>query len=188
MSGIDATQTNGAGGGSASAQPAGNNAQGEGEPLTFEKWVEAQDESVRGLLDSHTKNLKSALETEREMRKTFEKQIKELVTKAEKGSEAEKQLTEFSAQLELLERRANFAESASREGVTNPKALFTLAAAGEFFDKKGNADFAGLKKEYPEFFAKPVPQGNAGEGANSPAAQTSMNDLIRRGAGRSTIQ
>jgi len=173
----------GAGGGSASAQPAESDAQAKGEPLTFEKWVESQDESVKGLLDSHTKGLKSALEAERETRKTFERQIKELAAKAEKGSEAEARLTELSAQLELTNRRASFAESASREGVTNPKALFTLAAAGEFFDKKGNADFAGLKKEYPEFFKRPIPDGNAGEGAESQPAAQNMNDIIRRAAG-----
>lgn len=172
----------GAGGGSASAQPA-DGAQDKGEPLSFEKWIGSQDEEVKGLLDSHTKGLKTALDAERETRKSFEKQIRELAAKAEKGSEAEKQLSDLSAQLELSNRRASFAESASREGVTNPKALFTLAAAGDFFDKKGEVDFASLKKEYPEFFKQPIPQGNAGEGQNSQAPVNSMNDIIRRAAG-----
>lgn len=169
-----------AGGGAASASGAGND-QGKGE-LTFDTWFASLDEPVKKLLDGHTKGLKSALDAERETRKTFEKQIKELAAKAEKGSEAEARLNELSAQLELSERRASFAELASREGVTNPKALFTLAAAGDFFNKKGEVDFAALKKEYPEFFKKPIPQGNAGEGNESPSAQN-MNDFIRKAAG-----
>ncbi len=176
--------TSDAGGGAASA-PGSGEGQSAGE-LSFDKWLESQEEPVKNLLDVHTKGLKSALDTERETRKGFEKQIKELAAKAEEGSEAKKQLTELSAQMELLERRANFAELASREGVTNPKALFTLAAAGDYFDKKGNADFAGLKKEYPEFFKRPIPDGNAGEGADGQPAAQNMNDIIRRAAGRST--
>ena len=173
----------GAGGGSASAPNGNDNQQNVSETLTFEGFYSEADDTVKALLDGHTKGLKSALEAERETRKTFEKQIRELAAKAEKGSEAEKQLTELSAQLELSNRRASFAESASREGVTNPKALFVLAAAGDFFDKKGEVDFASLRKEYPEFFKKPIPEGNAGEGAGSATPAQSMNDIIRRAAG-----
>lgn len=166
--------------GAASASDA-NTDQGKGE-LTFDSWFASLDEPVKNLLDEHTKGLKSALDAERETRKTFEKQIKDLAAKAEKGSEAEARLNELSAQLELSERRASFAELASREGVTNPKALFILAEAGQFFNKKGEADLAGLKETYPEFFKRSLPEGNAGEGASGQPAGLSMNDIIRSAA------
>ena len=181
-----------AAGGAAAAQGQanqGNQAQSnqaqKSSDLTFEKWIDTQDENVKGLLDVHTKSLKNALDTERETRKTFEKQIKELAAKAEKGSDAEKRLGDLSAQLELSERRASFAEDAQREGVSNAKALFTLATAGEYFDKKGNANFTALKSEYPEFFTKPLPKGNAGSGTNKDKKPgNEVNDFIRSAAGR----
>ncbi len=184
----DATQKeNSAEGGSASAQQqaeeSGAQNQGNSETLTFEKWFEAQDENIKGLLDGHTKGLKSALTSERETRKELEKQIRELVGKAEKGSELEKQLTELSSQIEHSERRAAFYEKASREGVSNMKALFVLASAEGKFNAKGEADFAALKVEYPEFFTKLIPDGNAGEGSDAQPVQSSMNDIIRRAAG-----
>ena len=181
----DNGQNDSAAGGAAAAQPVEDQSK-QGETLTFEGWIEKQDEGVRSLLDSHTNGLKSALNTERENRKAFEKQIKELAGSAQKEGEFKNQLTELSAQLELSERRAAFAETALKEGVSNPKALFTLAIAGDFFDKKGNAKFEDLKKEYPEFFVKAIPKGNAGEGSN-PAPVQSMNDAIRRMAGKTNL-
>lgn len=174
-------------GGAAAAQGQtvqGDQAQGSSD-LTFDKWIEAQDATVKGLLDGHTKGLKNALDAERETRKALSKQVNDLAAKAEKGSDAEKRLSELSTQLELSERRASFAEDAQREGVSNAKALFTLAMAGEFFDKKGNANFAALKSEYPEFFAKPTPKGNAGNGTDKkPKTGGGMNDFIRASTGR----
>lgn len=180
------TIANGAGGGTASAPASDTTAQGDGE-LTFEKFVESLDDAKKGLLENHTKGLKSALEAERENRKAFEKQIRELAASAQKEGELRTQLEQLSTQLELSNRRAAFAEEAQREGVSNSKALFTLAMAGEFFDKKGNANFNALRSEYPEFFVKPIPKGNAGEGANSTPARSSMNDAIRQLAGVKTI-
>jgi len=56
-------------------------------------------------------------------------------------------------------------------------------AQGDFFDKKGNADFAALQKEYPEFFKKLIPNGDAGDGNDNSASPTNMNDIIRKAAG-----
>ena len=174
----------GAGGGAASAQasePATT-----GEIPTFEAWVAGQDETVKGLLESHTKGLKSALDAERETRKGFEKQIKDLAIKAEKGSDAEKQLSAISEQMEFENRKASFYEDAHAQGVSNLKLAFLVASTENLFDKKGNVDFIQLKSKYPEVFAKPapvLPKGNAGEGAQALPAQ-SMNDAIRKMAGR----
>lgn len=158
--------------------------QGTGEIPVFDQWIEKQDEGVRTMLDGHVKGLKSALETERENRKSFEKQVKELAQRVEKGSEAEKRLNELSAQIELDQQRMAFYEDAQKQGISNLKAAFTLAQTDQLFDRKGNADFDKLKSAYPELFKKPVPAGNAGEGAEGQPATFSMNDAIRRMAGR----
>lgn len=173
----------GAGGGSASAPASSAAAQGEGE-LTFEKFVESLDDVKKGLLDSHTKGLKTALESERESRKGFEKQVKDLAAKAEKGSELEKQLSELSAKVEGENKRAAFYEDAHTAGITNLKLAYLVATTEELFDKKGSVDFAALKTRFPELFSKPIPNGNAGEGAGGPTSIQDMNAAIRRMAGR----
>jgi hypothetical protein len=173
----------GTGGGSAPA-PAGDGDQGQGEgELSFEKWIESQDEKVKGLLDSHTKGLKSALDSERETRKGFEKQIKDLMGKADKGSEAERQLGTLLEQAEATNRKAAFYEEAHTAGIANLKLAFIVASTEGLFDKKGNVDFGTMKTSYPELFAKPVIKGNAGEGTDSEPLKKSMNDIIRTAAG-----
>jgi len=158
------------------------------ETMSFETWIIKQDEKVKGMLDSHTKGLKTALDTERGNRKELEKQVRELAGKAEKGSDAEKQLTQLADKLTESDRRADFFDAAHKAGVTNLKLAYTVAATDDLFDKKGNADFGKLKEAYPELFGvKKAPAGNAGEGTegrNELAAD--MNSRIRRLAGRTT--
>ena len=157
----------------------------EGETLTFDGWLEAQPEDVKNLLDVHTKGLSSALKSERENRKDLEKQLRDLAKKAEAGSDAEAQLTAMADQQATASRRADFYESAHREGVTNLKLAFTVAAQDELFDKKGNVDFGEMKKSYPELFgAVAGANANAGNGTKAPPkAGKSMNDFIRQASG-----
>lgn len=176
----------GAGGGSAATPGSDANAQGAGD-LNFETWVASQDEKVNGLLESHIKGLKSALESERESRKTFEKQIKDLAGKAEKGSEAEKQLNLLGEQITSMDRKASFYEEAHTAGVTNLKLAFVVASTDEMFDKKGNVNFVDLKAKYPELFgSKKAPKGNAGDGTDEAPVNAGdvMNQRIRRQSGR----
>lgn len=167
--------------------PRGETPEGQTEaPLTWEAWVEAQDDSVKGLIDGHVKGLKSALDNERTQRGDLAKQLRDVTAKAEKGSELESALTEVSAQLEAAERRAAFYEDAGRPeiGCSNPKAAFALAQAEDLFDRRGQVDWDALKTAAPELFRTHVPQGNAGAGTGSPPpAASSMNDFIRRAAG-----
>ncbi len=163
-------------GGAASSQ-AGQQAQGAGEP-NFEKWLEGQDETVKGLYDSHTKNLKSALERERESRKAFEGQVKELLGKAEAGSELAGKLATLSTEFETAERKNAFYEEAIASGVSNLKLAWLAASTEQLFDKKSKPDFAALREKYPEVFA-PAAAGNAGNGANQNGAGFSMDDFIR---------
>ena len=139
------------------------------------------------MLDGHTKGLKSALDSERETRKGFEKQVRDLATKAEKGSEAEKQLTALAEQISTADRKASFYEEAHTAGVTNLKLAFVVASTDEMFDKKGNVNFVDLKAKYPELFgSKKAPKGNAGDGTDEAPVNAGdvMNQRIRRQSGR----
>lgn len=171
--------TNGAGTTTTTSLPAEEKV--EGETLTFDGWLDQQPENVKNLLDVHTKGLKSALESERGSRKDLEKQLRDLAKKVEAGSETEKQLTELADQQASASRRADFYESAHREGVTNLKLAFTVAGQDELFDKKGNVDFGEMKKFYPELFGTVAgANANAGSGTGKPPAATfSMDNYIR---------
>lgn len=168
----------------AGAQGAGDAGNAGGETLTFETFIAKQPDDVKSLLEDHTKGLKSALDSERETRKGLEKQIRDLATKAEKGSEAQQQLTTLADQMSLADRKATFYEDAHTAGVTNLKLAFVVATTDELFDKKGAVNFVDLKTKYPELFgSKKVPSGNAGDGTDSTTQPTSMNDAIRALAG-----
>lgn len=158
----------------------------EGETLTFDSWMKDQPEEIKAMLDGHTKGLKSALESERESRKSFEKQLRELSKKVEAGSEAEKQLTELADQQAAANRKAEFYEAAHREGVTNLKLAFTVAITEELFDRKGNVDFGEMKKSFPELFGQaPKANANAGNGTGKvPDAKFDMDAHIRARSGR----
>lgn len=173
--------------GAAGGTPSETQKDGAPEILTFESWLGSQDETVKGLIDAHIKGLKSALESERAQRSDLARQLRDVTAKAEKGSELEKALMEVSTQLEAAERRAAFYEEAGRPeiGCLNPKAAFALAQAEDLFDKRGRVDWEALKANAPELFRPRVPQGNAGLGTSGPPpAHKSMNDFIRRAAGR----
>lgn len=167
-------------GGSADAN--GDQGEGNSETLTFDTWLATQPDDVKGLLDGHTKGLKTALESEREIRKTREKELRDLAKKAEEGSEAQKQLTDLANQESETGRKADFYEAAHAGGVTNLRLAYLVAVQDELFDKKGNVDFDEMKKGYPELFgSKSTAAGNAGSGTqqNNTAGMT-MDDFIRR--------
>lgn len=159
----------------------------EGQGLSFDTWMAAQDANVRGLLDGHTKGLKNALDSERESRKGLEKQLKDLAGKAEKGSELEKQLNDLLTQQQTAQTRAEFYEAAHAAGVSNLKLAFLVASQEGLIDQKGRVNFDEMKKSFPELFGasqKPAP-ANAGTGTNAPTAGAqNMNQFIRRAAGR----
>lgn len=151
---------------------------------TFETFLEKQDPKVKELYEKHTSGLRSALSTEREEKKTLSAQLKELLPKAEKGSELESKLTETVGKMEAAERRAAFAEEAIKPeiGCRNIKAAFALATADNLFDSRGNPDWEKLKQIAPELFGKPGSTDGGAGGNNTPTS--SMNDLIRGLAGR----
>jgi hypothetical protein len=156
-------------------------------PVSFETWLEGQDETVKGLIAARFEKLETTVRTTRDERDNFSKQIKTLAKQQAEGSEAKAQLEQLGAQLEETERRAAFLEEAFNPALQcrNPRAAWTLAKAQDLFDKKGNPDWAALKREAPELFGVPVANANAGNGTGKPpATKNDMNSWIRRTAGR----
>ena len=156
-------------------------------PATFEEFLEAQPEQVKALYTSHSEALMNTVRATRTERDDFAKQIKSLSKGMAEGTEAKKQLDQLSSQLEKTERRAAFLEQAMQPEVQcrNARAAFLLAEAESLFDKKGNPDWAAIRREAPELFGLPTANANAGTGTGSPPApQKNMNDYIRRASGR----
>ena len=162
---------------------------GQQEDVTFEGWLEGQDEQVRGLIDGHVSGLKSALQSERDQRKDFEKQLKDAVSQVEAGSEARKKLDTLTGQLEAQAQQADFYEAAHAAGVANLRLAWMAVQQDEsLVDRHGRADMARLKEHYPELFPSPKsPAGNAGTGTQTPPqGARGMNDFIRQASGRRT--
>ena len=167
--------------------PAGNNQQQQQQPpADFESWIGQQPGEIKTAYDGHVRGLRTALESERNSRKDLEKQLRDLAGKAEKGSEAERQLTELTNKITDADRRAAFYETASAAGVKNLRLAYTVALQDDLFNKRGEVDLEALKKTYPELFAQKstLPAGNAGSGLNGGTPRSTMNDWIREKAGR----
>jgi hypothetical protein len=164
----------------------GNNPPEGATPESWEKYLEAQPEQIKALYTAHTTGLQNAVKATREERDGLAKQLKDLLPKAEKGSEFEKSLTETLTKLEVAERRAMFVEEAVKPeiGCRNPKAAFLLAQAENLFTRSGQPDWNAIKTAAPELFGKPGAMGNGGNGTQDPPRKASMNDFIRHASGR----
>lgn len=168
----------------------GQDGQGQGDggtPASFEAWLTAQDETVKGLITSHTTGLKSALDSERESRKGLERQLREAAKKADAGSEAQKQLTEMADRLTGTERRIAAYDALSAAGCANLKLAWLAAQDAGLVDGQGSVSVERLKAQFPELFKQgtPAPRGNAGSGAGQGGApKQDMNAFIRQAAGR----
>lgn len=121
-------------------------------------------------------------------RNELARQIKDLLPKAEKGSELERSLTEIQSKVESAEKRAMFMEESVRPGVEcrNPRAAYALALADNLFTRTGAPDWKSIKEVAPELFGRTPASvnANAGEGMGKPLSKTDMNQVIRRMAGR----
>ncbi len=156
-------------------------------PVTFDSWITSQDEQVKTLVNGHITGLKSALDSEREARKSFETQLRDAAKKAEKGSESEQRLTQMADQLAGAERQAKFYELANAAGVTNLRLAWIAAQEAKLIDGQGNVNIETMKGQFPELFkGPPAPKGNAGSGAGQVgSAAPNMNTFIRQAAGYS---
>jgi hypothetical protein len=106
------------------------------------------------VVDTHTAGLRTALSTERQQRSDLARQVRDLSSKAQKGSELEQQLTQLQSSLELAERKAAFAEDALRPeiGCVSLKAAWALAVQDDLFDRRGRPDWMALKVAAPELY------------------------------------
>ena len=150
---------------------------------TFDSWLGQQPDEVKGLVDGHTKGLKSALESERGERKTLQAQLKALAGKAEKGSELEAALQETTTRLKDMERRSGFFAAGHAAGITDLDLAYIAAQQGGLVRDDGSADFAALKAKHPALFGQATTKGHAGNGTGNAPTGT-MNDAIRAAAGR----
>ena len=159
-----------------------------GETPTFESWIEGQDEQVRGLIDGHVDGLRSALKSEREQRRDFEKQLRDTAKQLEEGSDARQKLEGIAGELDAAEQRAEFYEAAHGAGVANLRlAWLAVQQDDSLRDRRGQVNMVRLKEQYPELFPSPkASAGNAGAGTQTPPqAAAGMNQFIRRASGRS---
>ena len=156
------------------------------QPLAYDAWVKDQPEEIKTMLAGWESGLKNALQSERKTRQDLEKQVREMAGKADKGSQAQTELTQLADKIAEADRRADFFEAAHAAGAKNLKLAFLVATTDDLFDRRGQVNFETMKAQYPELFeggAKP-PRGDAGAGANSQPSGHSMNDFIRTAAGR----
>lgn len=164
-------------------------------PLTWDTWLAGQDETVKGLLEDHTKGLKSALQSERDQRKSFEKQLSDLSKQAEEGSELRASLDKLADDVTNANARADFFEAAADPalGLRDARLAWQIVAANaDEFTRRGKPDFDALKTAHPILFEAPPaqqtqpqrPTANAGrgtQGAAPPPQNTNevMNNLLR---------
>lgn len=155
--------------------------------LEWKPWHDALPKEAQELVADREKGLKSALDTERDARKTAETDLRTVAKKLEKGSEAQKEVLKLADEVAEGATKADFYEDAHKAGVSNLKLAYHVATTEDLFDKKGNVNFEKMKEAYPELFGKKqVAKGNAGEGTGSaPGGQAmGMNEFIRKSAGK----
>ena len=166
--------------------------EGQGEPETFETYLEGlpkdQQDKIKPLFEAHTAKLSNTVKATRKERDDFQKQLTEAIKKAEKGSELETQLTKLSGDLDKANRKSDFYEAATTADCHNAKAAYAIAITNDLFTRSGAPDWEAIKREAPELFGKVTSKGpikkSAGNGTQEePTATNSMNDFIRRSAG-----
>ena len=155
--------------------------------LDWETWHKALPKEAQTLIADHEGGLKTALGSEREARKTAEKDLRDVAKKLEEGSDAQKEVLRLADDVAAGNTKVDFYEDAHEAGVSNIKLAYHVAVTEDLFDKRGNVDFEKMKTDFPELFAKPTrkPKGGAGDGAGDELGQKAgMSAWIRNQAGR----
>lgn len=172
----------------AAGQNGGTPPEGTGAPAaTLEEWLKTNDEdgAVAGLIDTSTANLKKALQTERENNKAMSRQLREAAKGAD--DDTKKTLEAMADERDAAVRKAEFYALAAVAGCRNIDAAY-LVANGDGMLSGGHVNIEAVKAKVPELFGTaPTAPGAAKAGAGTggkPAPQPTMNELIRRAAGR----
>ena len=190
MNGLFYSPDDGGAGGNGDTNGAGDSAQQndkENEPLEWDTFHASLTEDAQKLIADHESGLKAALSAERDARGDAEDKLRAVAKDLEKGSEAKAAVLKLADDLAVETAKAEFYEEAHGAKVTNLKLAYHIANTEGFIDKRGKVNWDGMKKEYPELFAKKViPDGGAGDGtgAGLPSEKVDMNALIRQKAGR----
>lgn len=155
-------------------------------PPSFDEWLAGADEPVKALINTRFTALENTVKATREERDAITKQLKEILPKAEKGSETEKALNDALGKLEAATKRANFLAEAVKPEIQckNPAAAYAIALAEDLFTKSGSTDWQRLKASAPELFGIVIPPSDGGNGTGSHLQDKDMNTAIRRMAGR----
>lgn len=148
----------------------------------FEEWLDKQPDDVKGLIQERFESLENTVKATRGERDTFKKELSDLAKKVTEDSEAGKQLGELRARLEATERKANFLESAVRQGVTRPNAAYALATSENLFTDKGTPDWDRIRESIPEIFKVSNTKNNAGSGTANALPDRNPNQIIRDAA------
>ena len=159
----------------------------ESKALEWKPWHDALPKEAQELVAEREKGLKSALDSERDARKTAETDLRAVAKKLEEGSVAQQEVLKLADQVAEGTTKADFYEEAHKAGVSNLKLAYHIATTEELFDKRGAVNFEKMKEAYPELFGrKQVPRGDAGEGTGTAPGgkEISMNAYIRRAAGK----
>ncbi len=136
---------------------------------------------------AYVKQLRQEAAEARTQKQELGRQVRDLLPKAEKGSELEKALEKLQGDLENERLRADFADAAVRPeiGCSNPRVAFLIAHDIAAIGARGRIDWDAIKQAAPELFLKRAPDGRAGVATGSPpVTKIDMNSLIRRAAGR----
>jgi len=143
-----------------------------GEQQAKKSWddvLKEMPEDAKALYNEHTAGLQNTVKATRDERDDLAKQIKDLLPKAENGSELEKSLTEALGKMESSNKRADFVEQAIKPeiGCRNIKAAYAVALQYDLFKKNGDPDWDLIKKESPESFGVIIPDGDGGNGTET---------------------
>jgi hypothetical protein len=154
-------------------------------PETFDGWIVEQDDMIRDLFEQHVGGLKSALDAERNERKKFEKQLRDVTGKMDKNSEAAQQLQQVTGELAEYQRKTSFYEQAATAGVPAKNFRLAYLAAQDMgaFGDNGEVDLGAIKEAHPVLFNnKPAPPATSTAGAGTsapPARPVNMTDILR---------
>ena len=176
------------GGAGGSGEADGEENQGEqADVLVWDTFHDSLKPEAQALIATRESGLKTALSSERDARKTAEKDLRDVADKLEKGSQAQKDVLELADAVAAGTLKSDFYEDAHKSGVTNLKLAYLVAKDDDLFDKRGNVNFEKMKEANPELFGrKIIPDVGAGDGTGSRdmPKKVDMNAMIRKKAGR----
>lgn len=147
--------------------------------------------------------LKSALQAERDARKTLDKQSKDLQAQLDKLTNAGKSETEklaaerdklakdfesLNAKVRERDARDSVRDAAKKAGAPDPDIVYRFLRSDLEYGDDGevtnlSAAIADAKQVAPQLFKPVIGKGDAGNGQAAKPGNTSMNDWIRQEAG-----